>query len=149
MKDALAEERPQEAAHRARSQYEYEARQRLQRETIRDAERRLGDVAQQARRYQELAAALRLQTKLREEKHALLRDNWASMRSAAERSSNNPSHYERVKTVGCSHSGLGWSKKRGAAFCGFCGSSCTKYDLKCPQCEIRTCQVCRNENYAF
>ncbi|QDS68632.1 hypothetical protein FKW77_001564 [Venturia effusa] len=84
LKERLAEERSREAARKARERQEQTARARLHLQKQMEAERRSEEAMQRARLEREIAAEERLKTIRIEEKQDAVRQNWTSMREAAE-----------------------------------------------------------------
>ncbi|KAF2786685.1 DnaJ-domain-containing protein [Melanomma pulvis-pyrius CBS 109.77] len=143
LKEALAEQRSQEVAQRAREQQKHAARERLRKQKEMEAERKSKEAAIRARLEQEMAAKERLKTILIEEKHKTIRQNWAQMREAAECQQSKLEHPETQGPLVCDHPRLGWPRRKGIAICVFCGEICRKFSFHCPRCDLAACQACK------
>ncbi|KAF1807880.1 hypothetical protein P152DRAFT_453335 [Eremomyces bilateralis CBS 781.70] len=145
LRERMAEYRSREVARKAREEQEHAAIERLHKQKEMEAERKSEESAKRARQEREMAAKERLKSILIEEKQDAIRQNWASIREAAERRQAKPGQpATQHPTRDCIHPQLGWPKKKGEASCIFCGETPTKFTFHCPECNAAACALCKS-----
>jgi len=125
-KERLAEQRSQEAAKRAREAQEEAARERLARQARADKEAREAMAAEEEAR--------RRMTPGLEELYKLVQEFRKEMKK----------EFRKARGSDCTHR-TWWPRSYGTDDCEFCGRLCTRYTLRCPDCDARACVPCKIE----